>query len=353
MEFFSFFIIERYLFSYTEVRWLMKKVCVLFGGTSSEHFVSCHSAESILENIDRKKYHVHAIYIDQNNHWYIGNDDFEAIYNQTWVEKYEENYIENVIEELQKYDVIFPMLHGKNGEDGRLQGMLELFQIPYVGCSSISSAIAMDKDLTKIILNVAKIPQLPYVVIDERRYQIKDILKHLDFPMIVKPSNGGSSIGIGKANNKKELAQSIREAGKYDHKIIIEPFIQAKELECAVLEHKKLHVSTIGEIIPANEFYDYNAKYENANSLTIIPANIPKNISKQIQKYAKAAFRAIDGKEMARIDFFYDEKNDQIYLNEINPLPGFTTISMYPKLLIHDKMTYKNIINLLIDHASV
>lgn len=330
----------------------MKKVCILFGGTSSEHFVSCHSAQSILENIDRKRYHVESIYIDQKNQWYHGNDDFTSIFDQSWVEKYENNYIENIVETLQSYNVIFPVMHGAYGEDGKLQGMLELFHIPYVGCHAVTSTLGMDKELSKMIFQEAGIPQLPYVIVNEKRYQMKDILRHFDFPLIVKPCNGGSSIGIGKANSKKELAKCIREAGKYDTKVMIEPFIHMKELECAILDDKKLHVSTIGEIIPANEFYDYNAKYENAESITQIPANIPKEISKEIRKYAKEAFRAIGATQMSRIDFFYNEESNEIYLNEINTIPGFTTISMYPKLLMYDKISYKNLISTLIDYAS-
>lgn len=306
----------------------MKKVLLIYGGTSTEHDVSCISAKSIINNIDKNKYILDCVNITKNNKWLFNNEE-----------------ITNIITFLKKYDVIFPITHGKDGEDGKLQGLFDLFKIRYVGSNWGSSYICMDKARTKEILSYYKIPQVPFEIYQKG----KDIT--IPFPVIIKPANGGSSIGIQIANNKKELKKAIKQALKFDKKIIVEKFINARELECAILEDKKLIVSEIGEIISANNFYDYNAKYENKSSKTIIPADIDKNTSERTKKYAKQIFNLLDLKGLARIDFFYDTQENQIYLNEINTLPGFTEISMFPKLIMNEGITYQNIISKLIDNA--
>lgn len=326
----------------------MKKVLVLCGGNSSEHKVSLISAKSILNNIDNNLFEASTVIIDYDNKWYEygGKVDYLSEWKQ---QEYE--YIENIVDYLKKYDVVFPITHGTNGEDGKLQGMLDLFNIKYIGCKTSSSAICMDKDFSKMIFSYLGIPQVPFITITNKKFKIHDIIKKLGLPLIVKPANGGSSIGINKANNKKELKKAIIEAFKYDEKIIIEKFIKARELECGILEDKDFYISEIGEILPANEFYDYNAKYENKKSCTTIPAKLTKEVKDKIIKYVKIAFDGINGKGFARIDFFYDEDNGQLYLNEINTLPGFTEISMYPKLFAYSGIEYKDLITKLINNS--
>lgn len=303
----------------------MKKVLLIYGGTSSEHDVSCLSAKSIIENIDLNKYNLECVEITKNNEWISDN-----------------KIISNIIDYLKSFDVIFPITHGTGGEDGKLQGMLDLFNVKYVGSKTGPSYICMDKEFTKYILKYHNIPQVPFEIYNKKL--------NLDFPVIIKPANGGSSIGINIANNKKEFKSAIREAKKYDNKVIIEKFINAQELECAVLKNKRLIVSKVGEILPANKFYDFDAKY-NKDSTTLIPANIDSKISNQIKEYARKIFKVLNLSNFARIDFFYDKDNDQIYFNEVNTLPGFTEISMFPQLIMHEGYTYKEIITMLIENS--
>ena len=306
----------------------MKKVLLIYGGTSPEHNVSCNSAKAVIKNIDNNKFQLDCVYITQNNEWLN-----------------KKQKITNIIEFIKKYDVIFPITHGINGEDGKLQGMLDLFKIKYVGSKWGSSYICMDKQRTKQILSYYKIPQVPYQI-----YKKKQKLT-IPFPVIIKPANGGSSIGIQIANNKFEYKKAIKNALKYDQKIIIEKFINAQELECAVLEDKKLIISEIGEIITKEGFYDYATKYQNNTAQTNMIANIPDKVKKQIKKYAQTIFEALELKGLARIDFFYDKDYQKIYLNEINTLPGFTPISMYPKLIMNEKISYQELITKLIENA--
>ena len=325
----------------------MKKVLFLFGGNSSEHYISCLSLKSVLKNINKDKFDVTSIGISKDNKWYLFDDNFEYLSdNSLEFSKYKE--IDNIVNFVKNFDVVFPLIHGKYGEDGRIQGFLETFDIPYVGSNHLSSALGMDKDIAKIIFNNSSIPQVPYICFTVDNFSVKKIMNNFSFPLIIKPCNGGSSIGIYKVNNRKELIECFQLASKYDEKIIIEPFLKVRELECAVIEDDDIIVSNVGEIIPSNEFYDYDAKYENSDSKVIIPANIPHYIKKSIRNYAKKAFLAIGAKSLARIDFFYDEINNKIFLNEINTLPGFTDISMYPMLIMNEGYTYEKIITKLI-----
>lgn len=320
----------------------MKKILLMFGGKSTEHEVSYLSAKSIYENINLKKWKVDICYLDRENNFYTVEKIYDLANKET---------IENPIEYLKKYDCIFNIIHGNYGEDGKIQGFLDFIGVKYVGAKTLSSAIGMDKDICKTLFKGLDIPQVPYLVTTYLDCNFKD-MESLGYPLIVKPANGGSSIGITKANNRKDLMRAIKLANKYDKKIIVEKFIYGRELECSVIEEKdELYASSIGEIKSANEFYDFDAKYKNNESETIIPAKIPATINEQIKESAKKAFIAINAKGLSRVDFFYDEKNKQIYLNEINTLPGFTTISMYPKMLIHDKYTYTGIIDKLIKNS--
>ncbi len=329
----------------------MKKVIIIFGTASTEHDVSCHSAEAVLREIDDKKYDVHSIYISKENEWYFFNDNLSQIDIKTWLKSHKQNKIENICETLKQYDVVFPVLHGLYGENGCLQGLLELLHIPYVGCNVQSSAICFDKVWTKELLKNYNIPVVPYYVIYDNSFSIKEIEQKLNYPMIIKPSRGGSSIGIQVAKNKKELIKAIQNAKKYDYKILIEKFIKARELECAVLEEKNISTSTIGEIFSANSFYDYEAKYENNQTYTVIDCDLSQDVKKKIKNYAKKAFQLLECSGLSRIDFFYDETNNQIYFNEINTLPGFTEISMYPKLIMATGISYQKLISKLIDYA--
>lgn len=328
----------------------IKKVLILFGGIGTEHIVSCNSCKSILENIDKLKYDYEVVGISKENVWYKFSDDLSYLANENWTSA---NILEidNIINYIKKFDVVFPVMHGNYCEDGKLQGFLELFNIKYVGCKTLSSALLMDKALTKFILKGLDIPSVPSISF-KNDYKIDDIISEIGFPMIIKPSNGGSSIGISKACNKKELIKSIKLAKKYDDKILIEKFIKARELEVAILKtREKTICSYPGEIKSANEFYDYDAKYDNKESYTIIPDDLNKDIVSKIKEYALRLFESLDCKGLSRVDFFYDEENEKIYLNEANTMPGFTSISMYPKLMENEGIEYKDLISILIDNS--
>lgn len=342
------------------------KIGVIFGGMSTENEVSCISGASVIKHLNKEKYNVFPIYIDKIGNWYkVKLED---------VEKSEElenkEHIENITEYLKQMDVIFPVLHGLYGEDGTIQGLFELLKIPYVGCGVLASSVGMDKVYTKLIFEKANINQAKYIYIrkynekyiyiveefNERILELEDIAKitndKLRFPVFVKPSNSGSSVGINKAHNIEELKNAIVEAGKYDNKILIEEGIVGKEVECAVLGNEDVISSCVGEIKSADEFYSYDAKYNNENSKTLIPAEISEENSKEIQKLAIKAFKAISGRGLSRVDFFIEDKTEKIYINEINTLPGFTSISMYPKLFEAVGISYEKLLDNLIELAS-
>lgn len=309
----------------------MKKVAVIYGGMSSEHDVSMISGKNILGSIDKSKYEVYPVTITKDGNWLD--------------EKNKE--IKNIIQYLKDMDVVFPVLHGLYGEDGSLQGMLEMNQIPYVGCKVLASSVCMDKVYTKIVLGKAGINQAKYIYLkdeniyvdenfDEMKLENDEIIKlveeKLKFPVFVKPSNSGSSVGVSKATNGEELIKAIETASIYDRKILIEEAIIGKEVECAVLGNSNPEASTVGQILSAEEFYSFDAKYKNEESKTVIPANIPEEKIEEIRKLAIKAFKAVDGSGLSRVDFFVENETNKIYINEINTMPGFTSISMYPKL---------------------
>lgn len=307
----------------------MTKVLLIYGGASSEYEVSCRSAQSIIENIDKTKFQLECVEITKSNIWIYKNEP-----------------IDNIIEFLKGFDVVFPIIHGTDGEDGKLQGFLELFRIKHVGTNLGSSFICMDKEYSKIMFKNLDIPIVPYQIINEAS-ELK-----LTYPVIIKPANCGSSIGINKATNEDELNKAINEAKLYDQKVIAEAFVEAQELECAILEKENdLIVSNIGEIKAINAFYDYEAKYQSDTVQTTIPADISPEISEKIKDYAKKVFKSLGLNGLSRIDFFYDKNNDQIYINEINTLPGFTSISMYPMLIMELGISYQDLITILIENA--
>ena len=330
----------------------MKKLGIIYGGISTEHDVSIMSAKSVIENLDKQKYEIHELYINKYGKWFeIKNGEKEEIYNLLWT--------------LKELDVVFPVLHGRGGEDGTIQGMLEMLQIPYVGCGVLASAIGMDKAYTKILFEKAKIPQAKYVYVrkrgdtyyiinekfEEEEFKIEKINEKLKYPMFIKPSNSGSSVGVKKAQNQEELRMAIEYAGQFDDKILIEQGIDGKEVECAVLEDGEIKASTVGEIKSAEEYYSFDAKYNIPESKTLIPAEIEKDKIEEIRKLAIKAFKAIDGKGLSRVDFFIENGTGKIYINEINTMPGFTQISMYPKLFENVGIKYSDLLDKLIENA--
>lgn len=346
------------------------KLGVIFGGISTEHNVSVVSGTSVIENLDKEKYEIYPIYISKEGEWYKYikpvNDIKTLEINQ---EIKETEKIDDVIGYLSKMEKIFPVLHGLGGEDGSIQGIFELIKVSFVGCGILSSSVGMDKVYSKVVFEKAKINQAKYEYIrkydenyiyidkefNEKRCDIEEICnlveQNLKYPMFIKPSNSGSSVGISKAKTRNELKKAIEYAIKFDKKVLIEEGIDGRELECAVLGNEDVIASCVGEILPAEEFYSYDAKYTNAESKIEIPAKLDDTIQNEIRKQAIKAFKAIDGKGLSRVDFFLENGTNKIYINEINTLPGFTKISMYPKLFEHEGIEYKDLLDELISLA--
>lgn len=326
----------------------MIKLGVIYGGISTEHDVSMMSAKSVIDNLDKEKYEIHKIYINEYGKWF---ENDEEIYNLIW--------------KLKELDVVFPVLHGLGGEDGTIQGMLEMLKVPYVGCGVLASSVGMDKVYTKIVFEKAGIPQAQYMYIkrkdnsyviinenfEEEEFKLEKITEKLKYPMFVKPSNSGSSVGVKKATSDQELKIAIENAAQYDTKILVEQGIDGKEVECAILDGKEVVASTVGEIMSAEDFYSFDAKYNIPESKTVIPAEITEEQIEEIRKLAVRAFKAIDGKGLSRVDFFVEKDTSKIYINEINTMPGFTKISMYPKLFEAVGVSYSELLDKLIQNA--
>ncbi len=347
------------------------RVGVLFGGRSVEHEVSLVSAASIIEALDRKKYAVFPIGITPEGRWLSSNDAVKLLKEKSSVESLPEHLIlpdprkQGLVEintsgvaEIQNIDVVFPVMHGMFGEDGTVQGLLELAGVPYVGAGVLGSAVGMDKMIQKQVLEAAKIrvaQGLSFLVSEFEEGQKKIVVRieeELQYPCFVKPSNTGSSIGISKAHDRNELVDAVALAGQYDRKIIVEKSIEkAREIECGVIGNDKPAASVLGEIIPSNEFYDYDAKYVDGKSTAIIPADIPKWAVRKIQYIACKAFKVLDCSGMARVDFLVQGNGSKIFLNEINTIPGFTSISMFPKLWEASGLSYSDLLDKVIQLA--
>ena len=347
------------------------RVGVLFGGRSAEHEVSLVSAASIIEALDRKKYAVFPIGITPEGRWLSSNDAVKLLKEKSSVESLPEHLIlpdprkQGLVEintsgvaEIQNIDVVFPVMHGTFGEDGTVQGLLELAGVPYVGAGVLGSAVGMDKMIQKQVLEAAKIrvaQGLSFFVSEFEESQKKIVARieeELQYPCFVKPSNTGSSIGISKAHDRNELIDAVALAGQYDRKIIVEKSIEkAREIECGVIGNEKPAASVLGEIIPSNEFYDYDAKYVDGKSTAIIPADIPKWAVRKIQYIACKAFKVLDCSGMARVDFLVQGNGSKIFLNEINTIPGFTSISMFPKLWEASGLSYSDLLDKVIQLA--
>lgn len=346
------------------------KLAVIFGGMSTEHDVSIVSGMSVINNLNKQKYEIYPIYIGEDGKWYKYNKNINEIQIPKVGDKIDNiEEIENIVNYIKNMDCIFPVLHGLYGEDGTIQGLFELLKIPYVGCKVLASSISMDKVYTKIIFNKAGLNQTKYIYIRENKGKyiyvdenfdesIKDlsditnmIEKKIKYPMFVKPSNSGSSVGINKVTNKEELKDAIEFASKYDNKVLIEEAVNGREVECAVLGNEEVQASCVGEILSAEEFYSFDSKYNNSNSLTVMPANLQAEISEEIRKQAIKAFKAVDGKGLSRVDFFVEKQTNKIIINEINTMPGFTLISMYPKLFETVGLKYSDLLDELVELA--
>lgn len=322
------------------------KLGLIYGGVSTEHEVSISSYESIIKNIDKDKYEITSFYISKDGTWFTDGKRTKDVFNS-----------------LKEMDCVFPILHGKNGEDGNIAGMLEIIGVSYVGCKTLSSAICMDKVITKKLLEKANISVAKYMFIkklNDNFYWVQDNYDYvlldkeildlsvntlLNYPVVVKPSRSGSSVGVSVANDYLELENAINEASIYDEKILIEEFIDGKELEVAVLGNNDLIVSNIGNIIPDEIVYSYNSKYKK-NSKTVVLNTIEENLESKIKNIVLTTYKVLDCSGLARVDMFLI--GNEVLVNEVNTMPGFTSISMYPKLMESINISYTDLIDRLI-----
>ena len=345
-----------------------KTAVVLFGGQSSEHIVSCMSVVNVINHINRKKYEIVLIGITEEGRW-IKAETLEDIKNGTW----KNGRVSAVISpdatmggvilmdgektEIIKVDVVFPVLHGLFGEDGTVQGLFELAGIPYVGCGVLASAISMDKLYTKIVADDLGVNQAAYVPVmrhdlNDMEAVVKRVEEKFSYPVFVKPSNAGSSKGVSRAGDGQELMEALVEAANHDRKILVEEMIVGREIECAVFGGGNMPVeaSGVGEILAAAEFYDFDAKYYNSDSRTVVDPVLPEGATERVREAAKAIFQAVDGYGLARVDFFVKEEGSVVF-NEINTMPGFTAISMYPMLWEAAGVNKDELVDRLMEHA--
>jgi len=353
------------------------RIGILFGGRSGEHEVSLRSARSVLQAIDREKYSVSLIGITKNGRWIGGENPLAALEDgdeaieqcpdtillidpvdnslmQISRNRNDETIYINKTEDL---DVIFPVLHGSFGEDGAVQGLFELADIPYVGSGLVGSSVGMDKGVFKSVMCSAGLPVLPSMTVNRSEYRsdttimVDRIIRQLNLPVFIKPANLGSSVGITKASNIGELKSGLDEASKWDRRIVIEEGVDAREIEVSVLGNDDPQVSIAGEVVPQRDFYDYDAKYVSDDSELLIPAPISPDQLVRIQEMAIAAYKAVDCSGMARVDFLLDKSSGKVWINELNTIPGFTNISMYPKLWQASGIEYPELIDKLIELA--
>jgi D-alanine-D-alanine ligase len=334
------------------------RVGVLFGGRSGEHEVSLQSARAVMAALDQAGHEVVPVGITPEGRWLVGGDPLDALSSGSSSGEQAVTMLpepgrtglvplpnrEDALEPLSgsapigSLDVLFPVLHGTYGEDGTVQGLFELAAIPYAGAGVLGSALGMDKVVQKTLWRGLGLPVVDFLSASRRELErdptpvIERIETSLGYPCFTKPANLGSSVGVSKARNRSELEQGLRAAARYDSKLLVERGVDARELEVGVLGNEEPSASVVGEIVPGAEYYDYRAKYLDAGSQAIIPADIPPETAQAVQRTAIAAFKAIDGNGLARVDFFLERGTDRLYLNEINTMPGFTQISMYPKL---------------------
>lgn len=351
-----------------------KNIAVIFGGRSSEHEVSCISVLAIAEGVNKDKYNMYLIGITKEGNWLLAKD-IEAVRDGSWrdsefsaiispdtrgelIISRETDDTYNVTDKV-KLDVIFPVLHGMYGEDGTIQGLFEMAAVPYVGCGVFASAASMDKFYTKLVVDTLGIRQAVYVpVLKSQLENMDDVIKRvedeLEYPVFIKPSKAGSSKGVSKAENRDMLVKGLLEAAEHDYKILVEETIVGRELECAVMGYgETTKASGIGEILAAEEatFYDFDAKYNNADSKTVIGPELPDGIEEEIRQSAVKIFNALDGFGLSRVDFFLEKDTNSVVFNEINTLPGFTSISMYPMLWKAKGYSIEELVETLIEMA--
>lgn len=347
----------------------MKKICVLFGGMSEEYDVSCVSASYVAEELDPKQYEVIKVGITKQGEWKLFQGSTEEMRAHTWdagdcvpcvlspdrkdhgLLVREKNGMRTI-----RVDVLFPVLHGAYGEDGCIQGLFRLSGIPFVGCSVAASALGMDKVLSKMVFDTLHIPQAKWVLFEDMRKTAPEeaadqVERNIPYPCFVKPACTGSSIGITKAHNRSELLRAFETAQRIDSKILVEETIVGRELECAAMGSDVPKISCVGEVLSAGEFYDYESKYFDQASKTVIPADLTEQESKKIREYARKAYQALGCRGLSRCDFFLGT-NGTVYINELNTLPGFTQISMFAKLWMAEGYTYSQVLDELISYAA-
>lgn len=349
-----------------------KNLAVIFGGRSSEHSVSCVSVVTIIKAVNQDKYNLYLVGITEEGKW-LKVKDVAAIEDGSWRQSKElaiispdtkgellfgnDNDGTYSYNQAVKIDAIFPILHGMYGEDGTIQGLFEMAGIPYVGCGVFASAASMDKFYTKLVVDTLGIRQAIYVGVIASELKdmdavVKKVEDRLSYPVFIKPSKAGSSKGVSKADNRDMLVAGLQEAAKHDYKILVEETIVGRELECAVLGYDKTtKASGIGEILAAAEFYDFDAKYNNAESKTVIDPELPEGKAEEIRANAVKIFNALDGFGLSRVDFFLENETGSVVFNEINTLPGFTSISMYPMLWKAKGYTIESLVEELIEMA--
>ncbi len=350
----------------------MMNALIIFGGVSSEHDVSVVSAKSVIENTSKEKYNVVMLGISKDGKWYKYDGDVNNLPEDKWLSD-TENLTKAIISpdrndhgiivfgedgtEVIRIDVAFPVLHGKNGEDGTMQGFLQLAGIPFVGCDMLASACCMDKVMTNTLADASGIPQAKWIGLSKYEYDkdpqkyIEKSAEYLGFPAFVKPANAGSSVGVSKATDKEDLAKAIDKAFKEDTKLVIEEGVVGMEIECAVMGNEEPIASICGEVVPCNDFYDYEAKYINPSSELHIPARITDEKMNEVRAAACNAYKALGCSGLTRVDFFIRESDGLVMLNEPNTIPGFTSISMYPKMFAASGIPYEELIDRLLGLA--
>lgn len=349
------------------------RVGVLFGGRSGEHEISLMSAASVIAALDRDKYEIALIGIDKQGRWRWLSPPPEPVTPASLAQGLLRSpvvalpgdpqqprlfLVEGGVAPLQELDVVFPLLHGPYGEDGSVQGLLELAGVPYVGAGVLASAVGMDKAVMKAVFAAYGLPLAPYRVVLRRQWESRgedvrqEIEEALGYPCFVKPANLGSSVGVAKCRNREELVRALGDAARYDRKLVVEKAVRCRELECSVLGNDEPVVaSAVGEILPAREFYDYASKYLDPRTRLVIPAPVPPEVAEEARRLAALAFRAIDCAGMARVDFFWDQESGRVLVNEVNTIPGFTAVSMYPKLWEASGLGYAQLLDRLIELA--
>ncbi len=349
-----------------------KKVAVIFGGRSGEHVVSLRSAASIMEAIDRNRFQVIQVGITRTGRWLTGENTWQCLWEQNNIDSCSKAVLLTDPEQpgllvedrarsgswyRQPLDLVFPVLHGPFGEDGTVQGLLELAGLPYVGSGVLASAAGMDKVTMKALFAQHGLPIGDYLFTtgwewaDNKKSFMERVSKRLICPLFVKPANLGSSVGITRVEYWSELEAAIEEALRYDEKVLVESFVEGREIECSVLGDTEPKASLPGEIIPCNKFYDYQAKYLDERSKLVVPVKLGATLERKVQMLAVKSFQAVQASGLARVDFFVNDKEGEVIINEINTMPGFTSISMYPKLWEATGLPYRELVNKLLDLA--